>query len=511
MINRDLFPSLDAGCDIELDLSAEAEDYEFAWWKSEDEPSTNQILSYSNIREALEFHRQLTGIKGIVGKKMDKSRYTWNRNVSFLPESQEIQCNRCRLYRGITLGVLDNIQDLRHYVHALEVTYEERSDLSIRRAAGFFQLYEAALMKEVQADAGKGKEKAKERENSQTQDPSLKWTWGPVLTEDEVRKLPESRSLLFPPKVHSGYNASLPWGVVKEGSRTPSSPGESSCVYSDIDQDCQRVPEMINPDDIDLRLFMLRNSLDDPPRNWTPHQVLPPMPSVSRPLLPGQEYPWLELPQIYYMYLPREYPQHQGANKSIRLEATDGKEASDHEDFEKGDMAFPAVDADKADVEDEGDMAAAAADALWESDTSNSVLGDIAVCESEDSEQDMASAATDAFYDSDENEEMLVGGRIGRAALTPVVTRWGNDDIAVPIDDADDSDDNESDFPVPSGTSDEEAIPSTSANEALSALMENEDVSGLATTSITGPFDAGFFNRRVKAEWLNEVEDVDSS
>ena len=63
-------------------------------------------------------------------------------------------------------------------------------------------------MKEVQADTGKGKGKAKERENSQAEDSSLKWTWGPVLTEDEVRKLPESRSLLFPPKVDSGYNVS---------------------------------------------------------------------------------------------------------------------------------------------------------------------------------------------------------------------------------------------------------------------------------------------------------------
>ena len=48
------------------------------------------------------------------------------------------------------------------------------------------------------------------------------------------------------------------------------------------------------------------------------------------------------------------------------------------------------------------------------------------------------------------------------------------------------------------------------ANEALSALLEDKDVSGLAVQSITGPFDAGFFNRRVKAEWLNEVKEVNS-
>ena len=142
---------------------------------------------------------------------------------------------------------------------------------------------------------------------------------------------------------------------------------------------------------IDLWLYMLRNALDNPPLNWTPHQDLAPQPSISWPLLPGQEYPWLELPKIYYMHLPHKYPQHWEANKSVRLAATDGKRALDNEDIE------------------EGDMATAAADVLWESDTSDSVQEDIAVGELEDSEQDMASAAADAFYDSEEKRKCWWG------------------------------------------------------------------------------------------------------
>ena len=54
-------------------------------------------------------------------------------------------------------------------------------------------------------------------------------------------------------------------------------------------------------------------------------------------------------------------------------------------------------------------MATAAADVLWESDTSDSVQEDIAVGELEDSEQDMASAAADAFYDSEEKRKCWWG------------------------------------------------------------------------------------------------------
>ncbi|KAF8800672.1 hypothetical protein BYT27DRAFT_7262812 [Phlegmacium glaucopus] len=54
-------------------------------------------------------------------------------------------------HRGVALGTLDNLQDLRHLVHGLEVTYEAGADLSRRRAAGFFPLYDAANAKEMGA------------------------------------------------------------------------------------------------------------------------------------------------------------------------------------------------------------------------------------------------------------------------------------------------------------------------------------------------------------------------
>lgn len=192
------------------------------------------MLTFGTINDALDHHQQVTGIKGFLPVKMDKTMYTWNRNVVFVTESVKLKCGCCRLYRGVALGVLDNIQDLRHRVHGLEVAYEERADLAARCAVGFFQLYEVVQAKETSADDVDEQEisidrKGKQRKSNSTritevQDlaaaelirlsnlPSLKWTWGADLSKDEVLQLQKQDSPLIPRKEHSGYNVSLPWG-----------------------------------------------------------------------------------------------------------------------------------------------------------------------------------------------------------------------------------------------------------------------------------------------------------
>lgn len=226
----ELLASLDAGCNIDEDLSAVADSYHMDWWNFDKHPSPSWVLGYGTIVDALEHHRQVTGIKAIMPVKMDKTMYTWNRNVSFVAEGIKLDCDRCRLYRGVSLGVLDNIQDLRHHVHGLEVTYEERADLAARRAAGFFQLYEAAQAKEASADnvreqGESNNRKGKQRENNKARVteveelaaaelkrlsnlPSLKWTWGADLTIDEVLQLHKRDYPFIPRKQHSGYNVS---------------------------------------------------------------------------------------------------------------------------------------------------------------------------------------------------------------------------------------------------------------------------------------------------------------
>jgi hypothetical protein len=186
------------------------------------------------------------------------------------------------------LGVMDNIQDLRHHVHGFEVGFEARSDTTIQRAAGFYQLYEAAMRLEWSADKesgstitegkGKGKESKKKIAKKVESDaaaevrqlselPALKWTWGVDLTTDDVLQLFQTSTLgRIPRQPHSEYEVSLPWGRYGEVSDAPTSPWTSSLDFSDIDKDHQEVTEL---DSLDIpthfTLSPLCHSYDDPP------------------------------------------------------------------------------------------------------------------------------------------------------------------------------------------------------------------------------------------------------
>jgi len=63
------------------------------------------------------------------------------------PGRVKLSCCRCKLYCGIAIGILDDLQDMQHFFHALEVSFEGHADQTARRAAGFQQLYETALSK----------------------------------------------------------------------------------------------------------------------------------------------------------------------------------------------------------------------------------------------------------------------------------------------------------------------------------------------------------------------------
>jgi hypothetical protein len=248
ILSPDLLVSLDAGCDIDDDLSKLADNYNHDWWTLVKQPARNWEICSGNIVEAIDIHRALTKIKEMEPIKTDKTFYTWNRNVKFTPEGTKLDCNRCRLYRGVSLGILDNTQDLRHHVHGLEVAYEERADLAARRAAGFFSLYEAALMKETNLDDSRQRRRSKGKAKAIENHPSIKWTWGEDLTKEDVLKALESVAPI-PQEIHSGYNTSLPWGRYGVESDAPLSPSLSKGeIVSEIDVEGQSVPHINDPD-----------------------------------------------------------------------------------------------------------------------------------------------------------------------------------------------------------------------------------------------------------------------
>jgi hypothetical protein len=261
-LDRDLLRLLDAGADSD-DRSSIVDSYYLQWWTSSIPPTDDSILTWMNIEAALNHHAQLSVQEPILPIEVNKQKYTWPRHIDIDPPNVPLKCNRCHLYRGICFGVLYNLLDLRHQVHGLEVASHFRTDQSERRAAGFFQLYDSVLMKELGAGnySGYTTNHFKRKSTKQTSKeirleaaaelarlenlPSLKWTWGPSLSKEDVLSLAKPISSRPP---HSGYNMSLPWGRFLKDSCGPDSPPHSQIV-SELADDYNDVPEL-HPDDI---------------------------------------------------------------------------------------------------------------------------------------------------------------------------------------------------------------------------------------------------------------------
>ena len=102
-----------------------------------------------NTEVALHHHAQLSVQELILPIEVNKTKYTWPWHIDVNPPNVPLKCNRCHLYHGISFGILYNLLDLRHQVHGLEVASHFHTDQLERRAAGFFQLYNSVLMKEL--------------------------------------------------------------------------------------------------------------------------------------------------------------------------------------------------------------------------------------------------------------------------------------------------------------------------------------------------------------------------
>jgi len=156
------------------------------------------------------------------------------------------------LYRAVSINLLDGVQDFRHHINGLKVAQDMRVDLTMRRAAGLFELHQAAILKEstvtlnpVATAAGvgesafsllhrqstaKGKDRpavsavvARVRDEANrelerlTNGPEVKWTWGVNLSNSDVERManPDPN-----PDMHSGYLNSLRQGRLAPGSVT---------------------------------------------------------------------------------------------------------------------------------------------------------------------------------------------------------------------------------------------------------------------------------------------------
>ena len=240
------------------DPSAVADSYIRDWWNADSKPSADQNLQYEVLHQALDHHRHVTNKNRQLPPTSTKEKHTWWRDFSDTPRGTARYCENCRLYRKEALGLADNLNDIRNRIHGIELKYELQGNLSERRAAGFFQLYDGVLTKELNmntTDLGKGKSKKSNQDKSlRVQElaaaelarlealSSLKWTWGVDLSTNEAMDIGRHK-LDSDFRQHSGYNISLPWGRRGQDSAEPSS-FPSSQVVSDIGNDTLEIPEL---------------------------------------------------------------------------------------------------------------------------------------------------------------------------------------------------------------------------------------------------------------------------
>jgi hypothetical protein len=265
--DRDFLLFLDAGTEDD-DPTAVAKSYHNTWWTGRNEEKL--WLSLETIDACMEYHKGISTDLHTAPAAISKTRYTWSRHVQSLPDETTLDCDRCRLYRGVTMGVLDDMNDLRNYVKPSGQSQGTKFHLAQRRAAGFFQLYEAAARKESQSSStsapreqvrpmvAKGTRPTKNiradlvrqraaAELAKAQNsPALKWTSGEPLSREEVLEVikPHPHS----GRVHSGYVKSLKSAAYNDNSASPVHSHAADAVFSMMDGHDQEVPDLESQD-----------------------------------------------------------------------------------------------------------------------------------------------------------------------------------------------------------------------------------------------------------------------
>jgi hypothetical protein len=224
------------------ELGMRVQEFHLPWWYTGiPKMKYSSYLSFATYKTAIEIHRAkisqihslpLTKKRVDMAPELNKPSYTWHPEVEFKTDNP---CTRCRLYRAVTLGVYDQLRDLRNLVNACATANAAEVHLTGRRVAGLNALFEAALIKEARGDAvstvgpgtsasvsglsagtavgsaerkGKGKVRFQFDTLSAGVIPGDKWTYGSRLTKEDVEGLAPGAARLFQ-LPHSGYDMSL--------------------------------------------------------------------------------------------------------------------------------------------------------------------------------------------------------------------------------------------------------------------------------------------------------------
>jgi hypothetical protein len=238
------------------DPALSARIFHLPWWTKKKMPTADLFLCSATLRSALDLYRHELvatlidcGVPHHIpnyANELNKPAYTWHSSVNDTLPNGPNDCTRCRLYRAVSVGLLDQARDLYNMVHGCEIANEAERDIAIRRAAGFNELHEAAVNKECQGErgsgsgsdmagveysgsgSGKGKEKETPRYGPEVEKlkaltknlvrsagemGSSKWTWGVDLTQDDLLALIRGADQVH--DSHTGYDSPLPSGSLQ--------------------------------------------------------------------------------------------------------------------------------------------------------------------------------------------------------------------------------------------------------------------------------------------------------
>ena len=293
-----------------------------SWWSQDSFESNsiineNHFLQINNIDECLEFHRR--EIISFPPASSNTSSFTSKPNYIWKPEAAEPitqtdRCRRCRLYRAVAMGTLDEHRDIRNQVQGMETVFATQKQQALRRASGFNQLFEYLSIKEhdptaaasvfpnhdvshsvtvpdsieneslrkirpqskkggkfaVRRAAGAATRKSAIADLKKVENvPSLKWTWGVDMDHSDLPALHRSIDLAkrLP---HSGYDTSL-----LQGSDTRSMSSLTHDVldfengyFSDVGDEVRRAVPDLNSRDIPS---CLRVRLNKTPSRYLKH------------------------------------------------------------------------------------------------------------------------------------------------------------------------------------------------------------------------------------------------
>ena len=188
----------------------------------------------------------------------------------------------------MALGVLDELHDIRHHIHGMEVSLAAKKELTMRRASGFNQVFEYLVTKELDPAATTTffdelpppisapqlheeiilpaqQPKHASRQNKKVAGwrkiagdvqreamaevarlqnlPSLKWMWGAILEPSELRALVCSADI-GEELPHLDYNFSLPFGRDTHTWSSAMSDQDISGIYSEIGSDVVSIPDL---------------------------------------------------------------------------------------------------------------------------------------------------------------------------------------------------------------------------------------------------------------------------